>query len=106
MLNKTISRRDEFEDCRVEGINRTLVLSKTDFDKSVTLTNKYRTPDNRGPGPARKKVTAGCITVDARLLPGDKGCFMKGDRKLREEEKRISEWGSSKEERQHWQIPE
>ena len=80
----------------MEGINRTLVLSEIDFEKSDTLYEQieHKIVEVLSGGPGGKKVTAGHMTVEARMVPGNEGCFINGDRKFRKEKERISARGS------------
>ena len=130
VLNKTIAKWDEFEDCKrgsgediqafvdrfdkaytglravcsvvlpseirafmllrrsgVEGVNRSLVMSKLDFTKADTLYEQVETQivEILGGGPGAKKGTGGLMRVEAVPVPGEEGCFMIGDTKFKKE---------------------
>ena len=144
VLNKTIGKWDEFEDCKrgggediqtfvdrfdraytslravcgarlpseirafmllkrsgVEGVNRSLVLSKLDFTKADTLYEQVETQivEILGGGPGAKKGTGGLMRVEAVPVPGEEGCFMIGDQKFKKEapkRKKEQDWGERK----------
>ena len=60
---------------RVEGVNRSLVLSKLDFGKAHTLYEEVETQmvEILGGGPGAKKDTGGIMKFEAMALPGEEG---------------------------------